>query len=127
MNKFYTSLLLLFTLTQIGCAVRTHVVLPENTQISIHGRAVTSGGTVVTRPFFWSEAGGIDYSLLKEGNVIKSGKLRARFRPVSIFWPPFGLIYWPMGFSERCYDLTKGNDAEVSLGGDCTAPVGVGN
>lgn len=123
MNKYYVSLLLLFTFTQIGCSVRTHLVLPEDTQISIHGRAATSGGTVVMKPFFWSEAGGIDYNLIKDGNVVKSGKLRSRFRPVSIFWPPFGIIYWPMGFSSRCYDLTMSNNVEVNAGEGCTPPV----
>ena len=33
-------------------------------------------------------------------------ELRARFRVASIFWPPFAIIYWPMGFGQRCYDLT---------------------
>ena len=52
-------------------------------------------------------AGGIPYKLEKDGKVVGEGKLQAKFRPVSIFWPPAALIYWPMGFGWGCYDLTK--------------------
>jgi len=38
--------------------------------------------------------------------MIKDGKLCSKFRVVSIFWPPFALIYWPLGYhSDITYDL----------------------
>jgi hypothetical protein len=34
--------------------------------------------------------------------------LRTKFRTVSIFWPPFAAIYWPMGFNPNVtYDLVN--------------------
>jgi hypothetical protein len=64
---------------------------------------------VTTKPFFWTAAGGIRYRLEKGGATIQEGKLRARFRVVSIFWPPLALIYWPIGFRpEITYDLVNG-------------------
>ena len=51
---------------------------------------------------------GIPYSLQKDGKVVKEGKLRTKFRTVSIFWPPFAAIYWPMGFNpDITYDLVN--------------------
>jgi hypothetical protein len=74
---------------------------------------IKADGKVTTTPFFWTAAGmppggGIPYSLEKDGKTIKDGRLRANFRVVSIFWPPFALIYWPMGFNpEITYDLVN--------------------
>ncbi|MGZ5602355.1 MAG: hypothetical protein ACXWFX_17320, partial [Methylobacter sp.] len=70
-------------------------------------------GKVTTKPFFWTAAGippegGIPYRLEKGGKVVKEGKLRTKFRTVSIFWPPFAAIYWPMGFNpDITYDLVN--------------------
>ncbi len=45
-------------------------------------------------------------ALRKGGKVVKEGKLRAKFRVVSIFRPPAALIYWPMEFNPGItYDL----------------------
>ena len=69
---------------------------------------VTSDGTVTTKPFFWTAAGGVEYRLLKDGKVLKQGRLRPKFRVVSIFWPPVALIYWPMGLNPAItYDLVN--------------------
>lgn len=99
-----------------GCSTHGRFVIPKGTQLEVYRRPVTPGaqGEVVTRPFFWTAAGippagGVEYRLLKDGKPIQEGRLRAKFRVVSIFWPPFALIYWPMGLNpDITYDLVKG-------------------
>lgn len=73
---------------------------------------IKANGEVATKPFFWSTAGmplggGIPpYKLEKNGKLLKEGRLRAKFRAVSIFWPPFSPTYWPMGLNpDISYDL----------------------
>lgn len=94
-----------------GCTTRGYFQLPPGTQIEIYERpAVTpdSTGQIEMRPFFWTAAGGVPYRLVRDGQVVKSGRLRARFRVVSIFWPPLALIYWPIGFNpDVTNDLTQ--------------------
>jgi hypothetical protein len=74
---------------------------------------IGADGKVTTAPYFWTAAGmppggGVPYRLEKNGETLKEGKLRAKFRPVSIFWPPFALIYWPMGLNPNItYDLVN--------------------
>ncbi len=65
------------------------------------GRAldVPADGVVSTRPFSWSAAGGIPDRLEKDGEVVKKGRPRAKFRVVSIFWPPLAAICWPTAFN----------------------------
>jgi len=99
-----------------GCVTRGKFVIPNDTQLEVYERPVTlnSDGSAEMAPFFWTAAGvpphgGVKYRLLKEGDVVQEGRLRAKFRPVSIFWPPFALIYWPMGLNpDITYDLVKG-------------------
>ena len=75
---------------------------------------IGANGRVVTKPFFWTAAGvpphaGIPYRLEQDGKVIDEGRLRAKFRVASIFWPPFAAIYWPMGFNpDITYNLVDG-------------------
>ncbi len=98
-----------------GCSTTGHFKVPEGSKLYIYERPepveIMAGGAVTTTPFFWTAAGippgsGIPYRLEKDGKVLKQGKLRAQFRVVSIFWPPFSLIYWPMGFNpDITYDL----------------------
>jgi hypothetical protein len=91
-------------------------VIPEGTELEVYQRPVTlqSDGTVVSKPFFWTAAGvppvgGVEYRLIKEGKVVQEGRLRAKFRVVSIFWPPGALIYWPMGlYPGITYNLVDG-------------------
>ncbi|MBU3059618.1 hypothetical protein [Pseudomonas indica] len=91
-----------------GCSTKAYFKLPEQAKVSVYERPQQySQGLVKTKPFYWTAAGGIPYKLSDEnGTLIRQGKLRARFRVASIFWPPFAIIYWPMGFGQRCYDLT---------------------
>lgn len=99
----------------VGCTTTGRFVIPEGTELEVYKRpgTVDSDGTVTMKPFFWTAMGipphgGIEYRLLKSGKTIKEGRLRTQFRVVSIFWPPFAAIYWPMGFNESItYDLVK--------------------
>lgn len=107
--------LALFLSLLVGCTTTGHFKVPEGSQLYLYKRPqpvdIKANGEVTTRPFFWSAAGvppggGIPYRLEKDGKVLKEGKLRAKFRVVSIFWPPFSLIYWPMGLNPNItYDL----------------------
>ncbi len=100
-----------------GCSTTGHFKVPENSKLYIYKRpdpvVIQPDGTVTTKPFFWSAAGfppggGIPYRLEEEGKPAKEGKLRAKFRVVSIFWPPAALIYWPMGMNpDITYDLVN--------------------
>ena len=109
-------LIVLLTVALPACSTRGTFVIPEETQLEVYRRPVTPGvdGVVVTQPFFWTAAGvppagGVEYRLLKGDEVVQSGRLRAKFRVVSIFWPPFALIYWPMGLNPSInYDLVQG-------------------
>lgn len=94
-----------------GCATQTYIKVPEGSVLKIkRGTEQTySEGKVKRTPFSWSSAGGIPYALEKDGNVVQEGRLRAKFRPASIFWPPAAILYWPIGFREPCYDLTQGS------------------
>ncbi|HAQ85229.1 MAG TPA: hypothetical protein DCR78_02125, partial [Pseudomonas sp.] len=96
--------LLALAIAVSGCSTATYFKLPENSKVSVYERPQQyPQGLVKTRPFFWTAAGGIPYKLSSEnGELLQQGKLRARFRVASIFWPPGGIIYWPMGFGQRC-------------------------
>jgi hypothetical protein len=99
-----------------SCSTTGNFVIPEGTELEVYRRPVTvqSDGTVTTQPFFWTAAGmppggGVEYRLLKDGAVVQEGRLRAVFRGVSLFWPPFALIYWPMGLNPHItYNLVEG-------------------
>ncbi len=109
------ALVLVVGLVCVGCTTTGRFVVPKGTQLEVYERPVTldSNGQVITKPFFWTAAGmppggGIKYRLLKDGKVVKEGRLRAKFRVVSIFWPPLAIIYWPMGMNPNItYDLVK--------------------
>jgi hypothetical protein len=98
-----------------GCSTSAGFKLPPDTALLIKGeRAVFEPApgphgypVVETRPFFWDAVVDINYSLVKNDKIVKEGKLPAQFRVVSIFWPPYAMIYWPFGFRLECYDLTK--------------------
>jgi hypothetical protein len=101
-----TVLLLCVALALSGCGTSTKFVLPQGTRIYIPAKDKTfSPGKGKSRPFFWDSAGGIDYKLLKDGQVVKEGELTSNFRLWSLIWPPLAIIYWPIGF-KSCYDLT---------------------
>lgn len=98
-----------------GCTTTGNFKIDEGSKLYIYERpeavAVSPTGQVITKPYFWTAAGvppggGIPYRLEKDGQTTKEGRLRAKFRVVSIFWPPFALIYWPMGLNPNItYDL----------------------
>lgn len=100
-----------------GCSTTGHFKVPDGSKLYVYERpepvVVPPSGKVTTSPFFWTAmgippGGGIPYRLEKEGQTIKEGRLRANFRVVSIFWPPFALIYWPVGFNPNItYDLVN--------------------
>lgn len=94
-----------------ACSTTTNVKLPQGSKLYLNDSAtpatVQEDGEVKTRPFFWSAIAGVPYRVVKDDKVVSEGKLAARFRPASIFFPPMALIYWPAGFAEEEYDLTK--------------------
>ena len=114
MQKFYIALVLLMI---TGCSTTGHFKVPEGSSLYIYERPqpvdIKADGEVTTKPFFWTVTGipperGIPYRLEKGGKTLKEGKLRTKFRVVSIFWPPFATIYWPMGFNPNItYDLVN--------------------
>lgn len=101
-------LIMVFPFLLLGCTTSTYVKLPEDSVLKIkRGKEVPiQEGRVVRSPFSWSSAGGIPYKVEKNGEVLSQGVMRAKFRPAAIFWPPFALFYWPIGFRQNCYDLT---------------------
>lgn len=109
--------MVLMLLMMVGCTTTGHFKVPEGSNLYIYKRpepvTIKSDGEATTTPFFWTAAGmppggGVPYRLEKNGETLKEGKLRAKFRPVSIFWPPFALIYWPMGLNpDITYDLVN--------------------
>jgi hypothetical protein len=111
--KKVLSLIALALVFTVGCSTTSNFRIPADSTLMVTDRKVTtdSEGNWKTSPFFWSEAGGAPYRLMdKDGNVIRTGKLKTQFRVASIFWPPFALIYWPMGLNGHGYDLTKEGD-----------------
>jgi hypothetical protein len=103
----------------VACSTTTKVTIPQDSKLYVNdGKepvVVKTDGEVTTRPFFWTAMAGIPFRLEQNEKTIKQGKLQARFRPVSIFWPPYALIYWPVGFARDEYDLTTDtptNDSE---------------
>jgi hypothetical protein len=116
-----SSLLLLAT----GCSTTSHFKIPAKSTLTVYDRQVQPrdvDGAVKTRPFFWSSAGGVPYSVQDEsGKTIRQGKLKSHFRVASIFWPPFAIIYWPMGFGSATYDLTR--EADGVLVRDIPSPL----
>ncbi len=95
-----------------GCTTSGTFVVPQDTNLYIYERpnpvTIQSNGKATTKPYFWSAIGGVPYRLEKDGKTIKEGKLRAKFRPVSIFWPPYAVVYWPAGLDPDIkYDLVN--------------------
>ena len=109
----------------MGCHTSTQFMTPEKTQLYVNNRPIVlppTGGKVSTRPFFWTAANGIPYYLVRDGAVVQSGKLASGFRIVSIFWPPYAFIYWPMGFDLDLYDLNNDPMATKHPPAQNTAP-----
>ncbi|OGW26486.1 MAG: hypothetical protein A2X56_01830 [Nitrospirae bacterium GWC2_57_13] len=110
MMRIVTAVIAILGLALAGCSTSARFIIPENTELVVHGKKATPGElgtTIQLRPLFWSSLSGIDYQLIRKDTVVQSGKLPSRFRIASIFWPPYALIYWPVGFRYSCYDLTQ--------------------
>lgn len=113
MKKLFFLIVLLST---VGCHTSGDFIVPEGSKLYLDNRSKPVkirevDGRVRTRPFGWNAMGipphrGVSYRLEKDGETIKEGKLRAKFRASSIFWPPFAILYWPTGLNgEITYDL----------------------
>lgn len=115
-KKFATLVLIGLALVMQGCSTGTYVMVPKDTKLVLpsKGDQTYDSGFVKTRPFSWGQAGGISYQLKKDDAEVASGKLSSKFRAASIFWPPVGIAYWPIGFRWRCYDLRGQVPAECS-------------
>jgi hypothetical protein len=115
MKTIMTIMAMFSFLVIAGCSTSAGFKLPPDTTLLIKGERVTfeekvgpEGYPVLeTKPYFWDSVIGIKYSLVQNEKVVKEGELPAQFRVVSIFWPPYAVIYWPFGFRMECYDLTK--------------------
>lgn len=104
-------LIAMMALSAIGCSTTGHFKVPAGTDLFVAEQQVppASYGEYKRRPFFWSKVGGIPYMLKRGDNVVETGTIGAKFRVVSIFWPPYALIYWPVGFKSEVYDFTTPN------------------
>ncbi len=103
------ALFVLFGLMLSGCTTTARFIIPEGTDLMVNGKTAERDGqgvTLTTHPFSWAAYHGVDYQLVNKNGYVGSGKLRTRFRAVSIFWPPYGILYWPKGFAYDCYNLT---------------------
>ncbi len=110
MKRTIVVILVVIGLLASGCSTSARFIIPDNTELVVRGQKAerdVQGVYVRMRPFFWTAFGGIDYQLLQQNSAVREGKLSARFRVVSIFWPPYAIIYWPAGFNYSCYDLSR--------------------
>jgi hypothetical protein len=100
-----------FLILTMACSTTGRFKVPAGHKLEITDREVMPDalGQWKTSPFFW---GTTDYRLKdSNGNVVRSGKVKTRFRVASIFWPPFAIIYWPMGLDgNNVYDFTVPGD-----------------
>lgn len=112
--KNYALPIILMLAVLSGCYTSASFILPPNTDLMINGKRIPQdvrdeNGRVKLerRPFFWNSIMGINYMLLEGDKVVKKDKLPSSFRVVSIFWPPYAYLYWPVGFGLDCYDLSN--------------------
>lgn len=110
--KIKTLLLLAVLTTVTGCTTQGTFIIPEGATLYLYERpepyTPDANGLVVAKPFFWTASAGVPYRLEMNGETLKQGRLRPKFRVVSIFWPPIALLYWPMGLNpDITYDLAN--------------------
>lgn len=124
-SSFFTLFFVAIFMGLAGCSTSASFKIPAGTSLVVDNIPLSSEQTAnySRSPFFWKQSSGITYQVQKNGKVIQSGKLKAKFRVVSIFWPPAAIIYWPMGF-QGAYDLTTPN-ASVRPEGTTVAPAPV--
>lgn len=113
-TRFLLMLLAPLTFLAIGCSTTGQFRIPANQKLVVTDRTVTTDaeGKWKTSPFFWDQTGGATYMLYDQnGQVVRRGKVKTKFRIASIFWPPAAIIYWPMGLvKENVYDFTAPAD-----------------
>lgn len=113
-------MLLLLVVLFSGCETSTQFLLPHNTDIMIKEEKFSAENDgyadVTVTPFFWT---GIGYRLVRGDKVVQEGKLDSHFRVASLFWPPYAIFYWPKGFSNDCYDMTKITIADEDYSATC--------
>lgn len=100
----------------VGCSTSSKFNIPAEHTLKVTDRTVSTdaNGEWKTSPFFWDTTSGAPFYLYdKSGNMVRRGTLKMQFRPASIFWPPFAIIYWPMGLNKAGYDLTKKGDGDL--------------
>lgn len=120
--KKYVFVTLLLAAVLAGCHTSASFILPPNTDLVINGQRVVFNARdeaglpkFERRPFFWNSIAGINYQLVEGDKTVKKARLPAGFRVVSIFWPPYALLYWPVGFALPCYDLSDVSKDFVEL------------
>lgn len=112
MKKIVLLFLIASLCATVACKTKASFKAPEGTKLYVDGEQLRDKEIekkYSRSPFFWSRTTGIPYRIEKNNEVIEEGTLRSTFRISSIFWPPFALIYWPMGF-DGPYDLTQPGD-----------------
>lgn len=115
-NIVHALLVIPIFLLLLNCSTTGKFKIPAGTKLQVTDRMVTpdENGEWTTSPFFWSKASGADFRLFDaDGKVVRTGKLKMKFRVASIFWPPGALIYWPMGLVNELYDLTRPSDGRL--------------
>ena len=102
------SLTLLLAVIVSGCSTAAKFKIPSDATLFLENEKVSLvDGEYERAPFSWGATGGIPYRIEVDGRVLHEGRIRAKFRFVSIFWPPLAVIYWPMGFDKTGYDFTR--------------------
>lgn len=111
--KNYVLPVLIMLVFLSGCSTSASFILPQDTALMINDERVNFESKdedgrprFKTRPFFWTSIIGIEYRLIQNNKIIKEDRLPSDFRVASIFWPPYAIFYWPVGFRFDCYDLS---------------------
>ncbi|MES2673135.1 MAG: hypothetical protein V4660_02795 [Pseudomonadota bacterium] len=102
-----------------ACTTSGKFVVPEGSKLYLGDRTtpvnIDSRGIVKTKAFGWEAMGlpptkGIPYRLVVDGKTTKEGRLRAKLKVSSIFFPPIiGIIAYPTGLNpDITYNLVTG-------------------
>ena len=114
MNKRILALsALVLCATACSASTRGRFVLPPNAQLEVNDKKVdvAPDGSAKMSAFGW---GGARYKVMQNGKVVSQGKLDTKFRPISIIWPPFGMLYVPKGLDgDKTYDLSASEQASA--------------
>ena len=93
-----------------GCAVTTKAAfrVPKGAVLKVNDKPVTlaDDGTAELKAFGWGASKGVSYTVTRGEKVVMEGELETAFRAMSIFWPPFAVLYAPYELAKTKYDLT---------------------